>query len=339
MKSKKRQLNYRKTQKAGSSNNSTTISRSASARSTIRSVLKSVKNTFTNKHKNGIKQLAKLEDMINQIKTTWRAMEKLNKDQIKTYNTTLKDIAKEQNQPTTNATETNASTTATATATKLDKQRLKIHTEKLQSSLALINQQRLQLNFLRSLTVKFRCLILKYICNKSPSIHPSLFQEYSTILEEIKKIYTKDDLVDMAIIKELYDTYKNSRDEKKIEFFQKLRSIIQIESKELKKLDSLKNTELAKKIVKKCSLDTNTKVRISSLVLRHYEPFDLNKQTESVRTTMSKLPQSVQSTILETITAEPTAKGSKRQPNKKTRKRGKGKGKSKPKPKKVQCNM
>ena len=143
----------------------------------------------------------------------------------------------------------------------------------------------------------------------------------------------------MAIIKELYDTYKNSRDEKKIEFFQKLRSIIQIESKELKKLDSLKNTELAKKIVKKCSLDTNTKVRISSLVLRHYEPFDLNKQTESVRTTMSKLPQSVQSTILETITAEPTAKGSKRQPNKKTRKRGKGKGKSKPKPKKVQCNM
>jgi hypothetical protein len=329
MKSKKKHLNYRKTQKAGSSTNSTT---STIIRRSIKSLKSIVKSKSSSIHKNGMKQLTKLEDMITHIKITWRAMEKLNKDQIKTYNITLKTITKEQGQTSTSATaataSTNASTTATAT-TKVDKQRLKIHTETLQSSLALISQQRLQLNFLRTLTIKLRCLILKYICNKSPSIHPSLFQEYSTILEEIKKIYTKDDLVDMAIIKELYDKYKNSRNEQQIEFFQKLRSVIQIENKELKKLDSLSNTELAKRIAKKCSLDTTSKVRISNLDLKYFEPFDPGKHSETAHSTMSK----AQSTILETLTAEPAA-GSKGR-KKSTKKRRKGK----PMRRKAPCNL
>ena len=263
-------------------------------RSTTSSI-KSVVKKLYNKHKTGLKQLDKLSDMITHIKTTYRTMLTLHNNQIRKYNSKAKSV--------------NQSTT-----TSVKNERVKINVETMQNTMSLINHQRMQLNFLRMLTIKLRCVILKYILTNTPNISPDLFQEYSLILDEIKKIYKKNDLVNMALIKELYDFYKNNNNEYKHEFNTKLRRLLNIEKKELAELERFSNSEMMRKLKKKCSEEDENQVRISNLSMKLFKPFDPNKSESNT----IAVNTNIKSSILNTITVENSIAG--RQKSKKSKK-------------------
>jgi len=67
---------------------------------------------------------------------------------------------------------------------------------------------KVNMNMLHALCLRLRCYIMRYLFVNTDNTNDSLFKEYSSIFDELKKLF-KQSLIDISIIKNEYNTKKN----------------------------------------------------------------------------------------------------------------------------------
>ena len=276
-----------------------------SASSTIKKSIGLKRDT----HSNALSECNKLANIFRQIKDSYVEFDRLDKKATREADRYMRQYRSAS------ATEVASSMTTPTPKSRTKKELLKsdILYGSVKDFLKMSKSHKANMNMLHALLLRLRCYIMRYIFINNDDADNTMFKEYSSIFEELRKLFKQPPL-DVAIIKKVYIRKKahGKGDSKFIELKQALKTALRISLKEINELSGEVPSNAKKIIDNYCSItDKNVTIILGKKMMFHKlmdVPSDL---TASQRKELASLPEVSNLEPMPNVPgSEPSAQGS-----------------------------
>ena len=276
-----------------------------SSSSTIKKSIGLKRNT----HSNALSECNKLASIFKQIENSYVKFDKLDKKATKEAERYLRQYKRTFTEA--------ASSIATPTPKSRTKKELlksDILYDSVKDFIKMSKSHKANMNMLHAMFLRLRCYIIRYLFINYDNTDNTMFKEYSSIFEELRKLFKQPPL-DIAIIKKVYNEKKShgKDDSKFIELKQALKTALRISLKEINELSGDVSSNSKKIIDNYCSItDKNVTIIPGNKMIFHKLMDKPSQLTASQQKELETLPEVSNLEPMPNVPdSEPSAQGSK----------------------------